>query len=100
MQEVAMQEVPMHETFAPLAQDISFLSSNEIAEHSYPFFADGFAGLIYSRSEQPFRLKPGDHVLMTAIGGGLSWGAIVAEWGNIRIAQPATNTDALLVAGG
>ncbi|MBT5773955.1 MAG: hypothetical protein HOH95_06215, partial [Dehalococcoidia bacterium] len=46
------------------------------------------------------RLKPGDHVLMTAIGGGLSWGAIVAEWGNIRIAQPATNTDALLVAGG
>ena len=44
------------------------------------------------------RLKPGDHVLMTVIGGGLAWGALVAEWGNVRVPQPAT-TDAALVAG-
>ena len=44
------------------------------------------------------RLKPGDHVLMTVIGGGLAWGAMVAEWGNVRVHQPAT-TDAALVAG-
>jgi len=45
------------------------------------------------------RLKPGDHVLMTVIGGGLAWGAMVAEWGNVRIAQPATNAEAAFVAG-
>ena len=44
------------------------------------------------------RLKPGDHILMTVIGGGLAWGAMVAQWGNIRPAQPAT-ADAALVAG-
>ena len=45
------------------------------------------------------RLKPGDHLLMTVIGGGLAWGAIVAEWGNVRIAQPAPPAAAALVAG-
>lgn len=44
------------------------------------------------------RLKPGDHVLMTVIGGGLAWGAMVAQWGNIRVAQPAS-ADAALVTG-
>jgi 3-oxoacyl-[acyl-carrier-protein] synthase-3 len=44
------------------------------------------------------RINPGDHVLMTAIGGGLSWGALVAEWGNVCVAQPAS-ADATLVAG-
>ncbi len=63
MQEVAMHQLPMHETFTPLAQDISFLASDETVEHSHPFFADGFAGLIYSRSGQPFRLQPGDKEL-------------------------------------
>jgi 3-oxoacyl-[acyl-carrier-protein] synthase-3 len=45
------------------------------------------------------RLKPGDHVLMTVIGGGLVWGAMVVEWGNVRISQPTTNADAALVVG-
>jgi 3-oxoacyl-[acyl-carrier-protein] synthase-3 len=44
------------------------------------------------------RLKPGDHVLMTAIGGGLTWGALVAEWGNVRVHQPVT-MDAALASG-
>lgn len=30
------------------------------------------------------RLRPGDHVLMLAFGGGLSWGAMVVEWSGVR----------------
>ena len=30
------------------------------------------------------RLQPGDHVLMAVIGGGLVWGAMVAQWGPMR----------------
>ena len=26
------------------------------------------------------RLKPGDHIAITAVGGGLSWGASMLEW--------------------
>jgi 3-oxoacyl-[acyl-carrier-protein] synthase-3 len=30
------------------------------------------------------RLSPGDHVLLIAFGGGLSWGAMVLEWSGVR----------------
>ncbi len=30
------------------------------------------------------RLRPGDHLLMLAFGGGLSWGAMVVEWSGVR----------------
>jgi 3-oxoacyl-[acyl-carrier-protein] synthase-3 len=30
------------------------------------------------------RLRPGDHLLMLAFGGGLSWGAMVVEWAGVR----------------
>jgi 3-oxoacyl-[acyl-carrier-protein] synthase-3 len=29
-------------------------------------------------------LKPGDHLLMLAFGGGLSWGAMIVEWAGVR----------------
>jgi 3-oxoacyl-[acyl-carrier-protein] synthase III len=29
------------------------------------------------------RLQPGDHFIVTAFGGGLSWGAMVAEWADV-----------------
>ncbi len=32
-------------------------------------------------------LKPGDHLLMLAFGGGLAWGAMVVEWAGVRSAQ-------------
>ncbi len=34
------------------------------------------------------RLQPGDHLLMLAFGGGLSWGAMVVEWAGVRSRQP------------
>ena len=30
------------------------------------------------------RLAPGDHVLLVAFGGGLSWGAMVLQWSGVR----------------
>jgi 3-oxoacyl-[acyl-carrier-protein] synthase-3 len=42
------------------------------------------------------RLQPGDHVLLLAVGGGLSWGAIVLEWAGVRAAT-ARRTEAALV---
>ncbi len=30
------------------------------------------------------RLSPGDHVLLVAFGGGLSWGAMVLQWADVR----------------
>ncbi len=30
------------------------------------------------------RLRPGDHLLMLAFGGGLAWGAMVVEWAGVR----------------
>ena len=35
------------------------------------------------------RLQPGDHLLVAAFGGGLSWGAMVMEWSGVRSAAPA-----------
>jgi 3-oxoacyl-[acyl-carrier-protein] synthase-3 len=34
------------------------------------------------------RLQPGDHVLLLAVGGGLSWGAMLIEWAGVRAATP------------
>ncbi|MEE8421922.1 MAG: beta-ketoacyl-ACP synthase III [Dehalococcoidia bacterium] len=35
------------------------------------------------------RLSPGDHLLLVAFGGGLSWGAMVIEWSGISRLDPA-----------
>ena len=46
------------------------------------------------------RLKPGDHVLLLAVGGGLSWGAIVLEWAGVRAATPHHAATALVHSAG
>jgi 3-oxoacyl-[acyl-carrier-protein] synthase-3 len=42
-----------------------------------------------SEAEAAGRLRPGDHVLLLAFGGGLSWGAIVIEWSGVRASLAA-----------
>jgi 3-oxoacyl-[acyl-carrier-protein] synthase-3 len=42
-----------------------------------------------SEAEAAGRLRPGDHVLLLAFGGGLSWGAMVIEWSGVRASRPA-----------
>ena len=39
------------------------------------------------------RLSPGDHVLLVAFGGGLSWGAMVMEWSGIDTLGRAATAD-------
>ena len=40
-----------------------------------------------SEAEADGRLKPGDHVLLAAFGGGLSWSAMVIEWAGVRASR-------------
>jgi len=40
-----------------------------------------------AEAEADGRLKPGDHVLLAAFGGGLSWSAMVMEWAGVRASR-------------
>ncbi len=54
-----MEMVPMPKSLEPFATDIFFLESDATdAAKKYPFYADGFAGVIYSKSTKPFYLQP------------------------------------------
>jgi len=54
-----MKQLPMHKTIAPFGKDIFVLESDEInSEKKLPFYADGFAGIIYSKSVNPFYQQP------------------------------------------
>ena len=40
------------------------------------------------------RLHPGDHLVVSAVGGGLSWGAAVIEWTGVGSKLATHNTEA------
>jgi len=52
-------QLPIHKSFEPFVKDIFLLESDEEnTENNFPFYADGFAGIIYSKSTNPFYLQP------------------------------------------
>lgn len=54
-----MQQLPVPESVEPFVKDIYLIESDEINKaHSFPFYADGFPGIIYSKSTHPFYLQP------------------------------------------
>lgn len=54
-----MIHLPLHESLAPFAKDIFFLKDNEPeGPKKLPFYADGFSGIIYCQSSQPFYQQP------------------------------------------
>ena len=54
-----MQRLPVHKSLEPFVKEIIFLESDEInTEKNFPFYADGFAGIAYSKSTNPFYLQP------------------------------------------
>ena len=53
-------------------------------DQSLPVGNEG-AGVVMEVGPGVTSLKPGDHVLLTAFGGGLSWGATVIEWTGVRV---------------
>lgn len=54
-----MQNIPVPKSLEPFVKDIYTLESDdESTEHKFPFYADGFPGIIYSKSTNPFYLQP------------------------------------------
>lgn len=53
------QQLPIPKSIEPFVKDITVIESNELeVEHKHPFYADGFPGVIYSKSTNPFYLQP------------------------------------------
>ncbi|MBL4594108.1 MAG: AraC family transcriptional regulator [Flavobacteriales bacterium] len=51
--------LPVHKSLEPFVKDIVLLESDDKdREHVFPFYADGYAGVVYSKSENPFYLQP------------------------------------------
>ncbi len=54
-----MKLLPAHKSIEPFVKDIFLLESDEKnSEKKFPFYADGFPGIIYSKSTNPFYLQP------------------------------------------
>lgn len=54
-----MQELPKHKSLSPYVKDIFFFEENNSgAEHNLPFYAEGYPGIVYSESKNPFILNP------------------------------------------
>lgn len=54
-----MKQLPIPKSLEPFVKDIFLLESVEInIEKKFPFYADGFPGIIYSKSTNPFYLQP------------------------------------------
>lgn len=54
-----MKQLPMHKTIEPFGKDIIILEMDETdTEKKLPFYADGFPGIVYSKSAKPFYQQP------------------------------------------
>ncbi len=54
-----MKQLPIPKSLEPFVKDIFLLESVELnTEKKFPFYADGFPGIIYSKSTNPFYLQP------------------------------------------
>ncbi|MCB0263351.1 MAG: AraC family transcriptional regulator [Calditrichaeota bacterium] len=54
-----MKQLTMHKNIEPFGKDIFVMESDELhTEKKLPFYADGFAGIVYSQSTHPFYQMP------------------------------------------
>lgn len=54
-----MKQLPMHKSIEPFGKDIFILETDETdTKKKLPFYADGFAGIVYSKSVNPFYQQP------------------------------------------
>jgi len=59
-----MEKLHFPTTMKPFVKEIIFFeSADKIAEHKIPFYADGFAGIVFSKSDHPFIIRPQNKVL-------------------------------------
>ncbi len=62
--ERTMKQLSEHTSLFPFVKEIILLESDEIdLEKKFPFYANGFPGIIYSKSTNPFYLQPRDKKL-------------------------------------
>ncbi|MCP4134759.1 MAG: helix-turn-helix transcriptional regulator [bacterium] len=54
-----MKQLPMHKSIEPFGKDIFVLEMDETdTENKIPLYADGFPGICYSKSDNPFYQQP------------------------------------------
>ena len=54
-----MKQLPMHKSIKPFGKDIFVLEMDETdTEKKIPLYADGFPGIVYSKSDNPFYQQP------------------------------------------
>lgn len=54
-----MKQLPMHKSIEPFGKDIFVLEMDEPdTDKKLPFYADGFPGIVYSKSTNPFYQQP------------------------------------------
>jgi len=54
-----LKQLPMHKSIEPFGKDIFILEMDENdTETKLPLYADGFAGIVYSKSDNPFYQQP------------------------------------------
>ena len=54
-----MENLPVPKSLEPFVKDIFVLENDDPdVENKFPFYADGFAGIIYSKSTNPFYIQP------------------------------------------
>lgn len=61
---IVLKKIDLPLKIAPFVKEMVFLeSSSPSAKHKIPFYADGFAGIVFSKSQQPFVIQPQNKVL-------------------------------------
>ena len=59
-----IKQIPKNKSLHPFVKEIMFFENYEDStEKSYPFYANGFPGIVYSKSDNPFYLNPGNKEL-------------------------------------
>jgi len=58
------KQISKNKSLLPFVKEIMFLENHEeTTEKNYPFYANGFPGIVYSKSSHPFYLNPGNKEL-------------------------------------
>jgi AraC-like DNA-binding protein len=58
-----VEKLSLSSEIAPFVKEIIFFESTEAIHHNIPFYADGFSGIVFSKSEEPFTILPQSKVL-------------------------------------
>ena len=53
-----MQHLAFPDSLKPFVKEVLFLESEAAGAQQFPFYADGFAGIVFSKSKNPFSLQP------------------------------------------